>query len=115
MCLRVDAGGNGDGKGTHILVSLYLMAGENDANLEWPMRGTFSIVMLNQEKDGNHKNAQYVLMKQNHINRTVKSAKVMHHCHGEYIDFLNTKTLKKNRFLPRHSTSKMMPFTFELP
>ena len=55
MCLSVDAGGYADGKGTHISAFLYLMAGENDENLEWPMRGTFSIEMLNQEKDGNHK------------------------------------------------------------
>ena len=31
------------------------MAGENDAILEWPMRGTFSIQLLNQEEDENHK------------------------------------------------------------
>ena len=54
MSLRVDAGGHKDGKGTHISAYLYLMAGENDNNLEWPMRGTFSMEILNQEKDGNH-------------------------------------------------------------
>ena len=35
---------------------LYLMAGENDENLEWPMRGTFSIEVLNQKEDQNHHN-----------------------------------------------------------
>ena len=55
MCLRVHPGGNGDGKGTHISAFLYLMAGENDEILEWPMRGIFSIELLNQIQDGNHK------------------------------------------------------------
>ena len=31
------------------------MAGENDENLEWPMRGAFSIELLNQKEDQNHK------------------------------------------------------------
>ena len=31
------------------------MAGENDGNLEWPMRGIFSVELLNQEQDHNHK------------------------------------------------------------
>ena len=57
MCLRVDAGGNGDGKGTHISTFLYLMAGENDNNLEWQMRATFTIELLNQDEDQNHHKA----------------------------------------------------------
>ena len=55
MCLNIDAGGIGNGKGTYISAFLYLMAGENDENLEWPMRGTFSIELLNQKEDQSHK------------------------------------------------------------
>ena len=54
LCLNIDTGGYGDGEGTHISAFLYLMAGENDENLEWPMRGTFSIELLNQKEDQNH-------------------------------------------------------------
>ena len=55
MCLIVYAGGNGHGGGTHISVYLSLMAGENDKNLGWPMRGIFSIELLNQKGDHNHR------------------------------------------------------------
>ena len=55
MCLNISAGGYGTGEGTHISAFLFLMAGENDENLEWPMRGTFSIELLNQKEDQNHK------------------------------------------------------------
>ena len=55
MCLLVAAGGVGHGEGTHISAFLYLMAGENDEHLEWPMRGVFSIEVLNQERDQDHK------------------------------------------------------------
>ena len=33
MCLRVYAGGYGEGKGTHISAYLFLMAGDNDETL----------------------------------------------------------------------------------
>ena len=52
MCLRVDAAGNGKGKGTHVSVFLYLMKGPHDDKLaqsgHWPLRGTFTIELLNQ-------------------------------------------------------------------
>ena len=51
MCLNVDTGGYADGKGTHISAFLLLMKGENDENLEWPMRGTFFIEVMNQTED----------------------------------------------------------------
>ena len=58
MCLRVDAAGNGDGKGTHVSVYLYLMKGPHDDELEqsghWPLKGTFTIELLNQLNDSDH-------------------------------------------------------------
>ena len=46
MCLRVDAAGYGDGKGTHVSVYLHLMKGPRDDKQEqsghWPLRGTFT-------------------------------------------------------------------------
>ena len=58
MCLRVDAGGYGDGEGTHVSVYLHLMKGPHDDKLEqsghWPLRGTFTIELLNQFTNDDH-------------------------------------------------------------
>ena len=58
MCLRVDAAGGGKCKGTHVSVQLYLMKGPHDDELEqsghWPLRGTFTIELLNQLNDSDH-------------------------------------------------------------
>ena len=43
MCLRVDANGYGDGKGTHVSVFVYLTRGEFDDLLKWPFRGDVTI------------------------------------------------------------------------
>ena len=54
MCVRVDANGNGDGKGTHVSVFSYLMKGDNDDSLTWPFPGTVTVELLNQLEDKNH-------------------------------------------------------------
>ena len=54
MCLDVYANGDGDGKGTHISVFVYLMRGEYDNHLKWPFRGNIAIQLLNQIKDQSH-------------------------------------------------------------
>ena len=59
MCLRVDANGYGDGKGTHISVSTYLMRGEFDSHLKWPLRGTVTIQLVNQLEDKEHHTDSY--------------------------------------------------------
>ena len=38
MCLAVYANGVGEGAGTHVSVSLFLLAGEYDSRLSWPLR-----------------------------------------------------------------------------
>ena len=43
MCLRVDANGEGDGKGTHVSVFVQLMRGEFDDDLKWPFSGKITI------------------------------------------------------------------------
>ena len=48
MCLNIDAGGYGDGEGTHLSVFLYLMKGSHDDELTWPLKGKFEIKLLNQ-------------------------------------------------------------------
>ena len=54
MCLRVDANGNGDGKGTHVSLYSYLMRGKFDSHLKWPFRGNITIQLLNQLKNKRH-------------------------------------------------------------
>ena len=55
MCLRVDAAGDSEGEGTHVSVYLYLMMGPHDDELEqsghWPLRGSFTIELLDQFND----------------------------------------------------------------
>ena len=58
MIMRVYPNGFGTGKGTHISVVFLLMKGPHDDELEqsghWPLRGTFTIELLNQLNDSNH-------------------------------------------------------------
>ena len=58
MCLKVAAAGSGKGEGTHVSVYLYLMKGPHDDELEhsghWPLRGTFTIELLNQLNNSDH-------------------------------------------------------------
>ena len=54
MCVRVDVYGAGDGKGTHVSVYVYLMKGEFDDKLHWPMRANIIVKILNWKEDLNH-------------------------------------------------------------
>ena len=58
MCLNVIPAGSGIGEGTHVSVYLYLMKGPHDDELKqsghWPLRGTFTIELLNQLNDSDH-------------------------------------------------------------
>lgn len=54
MCLWVDIGGNGPGKGIYISVFLSLMKGEYDPKLKWPFRGSVIIQLLNQRDQELH-------------------------------------------------------------
>jgi len=54
MCLRVIAGGAGSGKGSHLSVFLYLMKGQYDTQLDWPLKGEFEMMLLNQLADFDH-------------------------------------------------------------
>ena len=52
--LRVDANGEGSGKGTHVSVSVHLMKGENDDILTWPFKCDITIRLLNWREDKGH-------------------------------------------------------------
>ena len=54
MCLCVYANGDSDVEGTHVSVFMYLMKGENDNTLTWPIRYKCTITLLNQLRDEGH-------------------------------------------------------------
>ena len=54
MCLRVNANGYSQGKGTHISIFVHLMQGEFDDELQWPFKDSITVTMLNHLEDNNH-------------------------------------------------------------
>jgi len=54
MRALVDCNGRQQGSGTHLAVSVEILAGRYDGQLDWPFQGVVSIVLLNQQDDGHH-------------------------------------------------------------
>ena len=54
MCLYLNLGGIGKGTGTHISVAAFLMKGENDDNLSWPVKGSLHVQLLNHVANNDH-------------------------------------------------------------
>ena len=54
ICLRVDANGNGGGKGTHVSAFICFKRGEFDEHLKWPFRGVITFGLLDQVKGEDH-------------------------------------------------------------
>ena len=52
MCIRVDANGQGNGKGTHVSLFVYMMKGEFDSHLKWPFKGEITVELVNQKEGG---------------------------------------------------------------
>lgn len=52
--LRVAANGEGSGKGTHLTLHAYLMKGDYDDTLSWPLIVTITIQLLNWSSDNCH-------------------------------------------------------------
>ena len=52
MCLRIDANGQGSGKGTNISVFVFMMKGEFDSHLQWPFKGEVTVQLVNQREGG---------------------------------------------------------------
>ena len=74
MSLIVDAVGSEKGEGTHVSVYLFLMKGPHDDELQqsgnWPLRGTFTIELLNQLDDYRHRTSKV------YISNTTSSSSV---------------------------------------
>ncbi|XP_065903121.1 TNF receptor-associated factor 4-like isoform X2 [Dysidea avara] len=54
LVLLIDAAGCYDGRGTHLSVFLFLMKGQYDDELSWPLEGKFEIKLLNQISNHEH-------------------------------------------------------------
>ena len=54
MYLEVYANGYSSGKESHLSVFLKILHGPHDDQLDWPLKGTFIIELLNQLEDKNH-------------------------------------------------------------
>ena len=52
--LNIYPNGGGKSESTHLSVFINLMPGANDDTLEFPLRGTFTVTILNQLEDDNH-------------------------------------------------------------
>ena len=56
MCLKINVGGSGQGKGTHLSVYVHVMRGEFDHYLKWPFLGHIATQMVDQLRDEDHFN-----------------------------------------------------------
>ena len=92
MCLRVNARGDGVGRGTHVSLYVCLMQGCNDDGLAWPFRGEVTLELLNQLQDNGHKQ------------ETIHFTKYSHylHVHCVYVEVY----LLASFFLPSHLSLK---------
>jgi len=69
MCLRIDADGFSNGKGTYCSVTMYLMRGEYDDGVHWPLNMKFKITLLNQLSNDQHESC------------ILRFSEVVHHAH----------------------------------
>jgi len=62
MCVRIDANGYEQVKGTHVSLYTCMMKGEYDDELSWPFRGEIAVELLSQDvahTEGNHYTIRY--------------------------------------------------------
>ena len=59
--MYVNAAGTDDGKDTHLSARLHLMKGPHDDKLTWPLRGNFTVTLLNQISDKDHHSVLFPL------------------------------------------------------
>lgn len=54
LCAEVDVNGYSVGEGTHVSLLLHLLPGPFDSELKWPFRGSVTVQLLNERRDGGH-------------------------------------------------------------
>ena len=102
MSVRVLVNGTDKVKGTHMSVYLYLMKGQYDGNLQWPLRGAFQIALLNQKMDGGHYINDYNTVK--FIDKT--PAAITNRVIGKQSDEMAHEGLGRNEFIKHEDLKK---------
>ena len=54
VCLQVILNGVNNCKDTHVSVVICILSGPNDDKLRWPLKGQFTVTLLNQIKNSTH-------------------------------------------------------------
>ena len=54
ICLLVTLNGIEECKGSSVSIGISILTGPNDAKLSWPLKGQFTVTLLNQVKNSNH-------------------------------------------------------------
>ena len=81
MCLYFNVGGIGKGRGTHVSIGAFLMRGENDDNLSWPVKGLLHIQLVNQITDYNHVAIKLKFGSRNYSERVTIGTRSFSGCH----------------------------------
>ncbi len=112
MCIKVDANGYGEAKGTHVSVFSHLMKGDNDDSLSWPFTGRVTIELLNQLEDDNHLKVTLTYLAVSGVSQRVVDddigggwgrPKFISHTDLDYNASKNTQYLKDNALIFRVS------------
>jgi len=85
MCLYFNLGGIGKGRGTHISIGAFLMKGDNDDNLSWPVQGSLNIKLLNQIADSNHVEISLKFGRGNYSERVRNGTRSFSGCHCDQV------------------------------
>ena len=101
MCLRVNANGEGDGKGTHVSCYVCLMAGEYDDTLEWPFKGEVTVELLNQLEDKNHMKSTLKFNESTSLEPRQRVVGKQYGLGWGYSKFISHSELSLNSFLNR--------------
>jgi len=93
LFLRVYAAGYNVSSGTHVSVYLYLSPGPNDDNIQWPLKMTLKIELLNQVSNQDH-HTRYVKINSERV--TTKSKGIGHQGFVSHDNILQGNYLKDN-------------------
>ena len=103
MCLYFNLGGIGKGRDTHISIGAFLMKGEHDEHLSWPVKGLLHVQLLNQITDYHHVAIKLKFGSGNYSERVTDGTRsfsgcycdrAIAHSHLEYSTNDNTQYLK---------------------
>ena len=93
MCFEVNARGNGEGRGTHVSVFVWMMRGDFDEQLKWPFRGSITIQLLRQDGP--------IANEENHTETIVFSDRTPERTSGRVSDRdKSTKGWGRSKFIP---------------